>query len=154
MAQEGYWEDQFVQALPVFLANWYAENYLSAVVQSCEREGITSLLKSTGGLYKTDAVGLWIVNHTNAVKTILDHLKTNDPIHKALLSKISYSHLIGQSKTKGQRFSLDSYPKELQDALCHALGKRIQETDWWKNNIADIKKEARQIRAVQKVMEC
>ena len=154
MAKEGYWEEQFVQALPVFLANWFADNYITAIVESCEREGVESLLKATGGLYKTDMIGLWISNHTNAVNIVLDHLKTDDPIHKALFSKITYSHIVSRTKSGAMTYSFDEYPDQLLDALYRALGKKIQKTTWWKNHIKAIKRGSRHILAVKKVMEC
>jgi hypothetical protein len=157
MAKEGYWDDQFNQALPVFLANWYASAFLEEIEKSCENEGVSSLLSFTNGYYKTDMVGEWIVKHTNAVNKVLDLLEEGaargDLIHRALRSRLAFTGILGRGRNP-HGIDFNKYPEHLHREMAHALGKKIQKTAWWKNNAKRIKQGSRSILAVKKVMEC
>jgi len=157
MAKDGYWDDQFNQALPVFLANWYASTFLEEIEKSCENEGIGSLLNFTDGYYKTDAVGEWIVKHTDAVAKVLDLLEAGaargDLIHRALRSRLAFTGILGRGRTPAG-IDFNKYPEQLHKEMAHALGKKIQKTAWWKNNIKRIKQGSRSVLAVKRVMEC
>jgi len=159
MAKDGYWDEQFNQALPVFLSNWFASTFADEMEQSCEREGVASLLKFTAGRYKTDLVGLWVNHHMKAVERILDLLEegaaNGDLIHRALRSRIAFSHILSRGQTGPPHKPLmESYPDQLHEAMCYALGKKIQETKWWRSNLSEIKRGSRYILAVKRVMEC
>lgn len=156
MAKDGYWDDQFNQALPVFLANWYASTFIEEIESACRSEGIGSLLSFTNGRYKSALVGEWIAKHTDAVGKVLGLLEEGaakgDLIHRALRSRIAFSGILKRGKPiAGVDF--DKYPEQLHTAMAHALGQRIQKTKWWKASIAEVKRGSRNIRAVKRIME-
>lgn len=161
-----YWDRQFDEALPIFLAKWYVASNISRVEQLCEKEGVESLVKFTHGFYSSEKVGEWVVWHARVVDGIVDQLRVDQAnplgVTAALFGRIDFYQ---QSLTKGhdtayRRIKLTfgqikelGWPPKLAEALISTFGQAIQDTQWWKGNIQEIRKQSRAVSAVKKVMK-
>ena len=160
-----YWDRQFDEALPIFLAGWYAMYSMPLVEKLCEKEGVESLVKYTRGFYSAEKVGEWVVWHTHALDGIMEHLHAVDDAGPVLLEGL-YDRIdfyqqpqipAGEShkrlKRSFSRIEELGWPPKLAEALISSYGQAIQQTPWWRNNISEIRKQSRAVAAVKKIME-
>jgi hypothetical protein len=129
------WAAQFIESLSIYLAKWYVITNIDLIEASCKKHGVKSLMKFTGGFYSADKIGCWVCSHHNALDRIHKMMKkSKDPIINDM--HLSFVH-----------------NRSLHEALIEVSGKVIQDTEWWRNNIKQVRKLAYKTRIISQVME-
>ncbi len=144
-----WWLGEFRQAFPVFLADWWCDNHQDVLDQELSRLGRESLLRHTQGSIDQNKVAAWFVEMSTIMPSILSELqRDNSPLQQELLDLLQPDYRLDPTTGRDVAWS---------DRLCvrlvEVLTKYLSRTQWWKENLSDLRREAWKYRAVAKVME-
>lgn len=164
MAEDGYWAAQFRQGSPEAVAMAYlGQGYIqNDILTYCAKVGPEKLASMMGGEWNRDKLGRVVVDGMRMVAKAID--STQSP--RNIMSGPVFAGLNVQSKMKktdpGASKYIDEnpnhvifygpYSRSLEDFLVLYVGKFLVESDWYKQNIKIIRREASKLNTVKKVM--
>jgi len=161
MSKHGYWLEQFNYALPIFIAERWVVNNIDRIEKECEHLGVEHLVSFIGASYAKPQVGKWAVRHGGFVQRALLELRNSEGemgeqfFAQLTQSKYDRAHPKLAHEDPGHPyFDKNSvWSWLLADKMEVCLGEAIVKTDWWKDNLPEIRKRCANVLKVKKVME-
>jgi hypothetical protein len=161
-AKHSYYLQQFVECLPIFIAERFVEQNQKRIEDACRQEGIQSFLQDHVGSYAKNLVGQWAAFRLGFVQEIMDGLQNGTMLEREMAEHLrSFENGPNWNRYKAEYAKVNpadprlqpNWSGALQTKLAETLGEFVITTKWWAAELKTVRSECTKHNIVKGIME-